>query len=208
MAVKCQLPAIGFLGCSEVSGPTSADASGFAHPHSCGCWWNLPALCSVYFLVFGAQPGLLLLLFWFSKPFLESHWLGILLRSLSCRAVIHLFQSSTGWLWSLCVRPGFLVANSDGCGLHFLSALNLCKGDVMYSLQTSAVGLVLSNEWSSWWSSVRYEWGFVLQLQQKENGAGSHRVFARRYLSHGRYNSLVKHSIWAVSSWQGCSWRD
>lgn len=38
MAVKCQLPAITFLGSSEVTGPTSADASGFAHPHSSGYW--------------------------------------------------------------------------------------------------------------------------------------------------------------------------
>lgn len=168
MAVECQLPAIRFLGCSGVNGPTSADASGFAHPHSCGCWWNLPALCSVYFLVFGAQPGLLLLLFWFSKPFLESHWLGILLRILSCWAVIHLFQSSTGWLRSLCVCHGFLVASSDGCGYIFeCFELTCSREDVMYSLKTSAVGLVLSNEWFFLMIKCKVQMGFCFAAVAK-----------------------------------------
>lgn len=74
---------------------------------------------SVLFLSlgFGTQPGLLLLLlFWFTKPFLESRWLRILLRILSCSAVIHLFHSSTGWLWPLCIYMGFWLSNNDGCG--------------------------------------------------------------------------------------------
>lgn len=34
--------------------------------------------------------------------------------SLVCRAVIHFFQSGTGWLWSLRVCVGFLVLHHDG----------------------------------------------------------------------------------------------
>lgn len=115
--------------------------------------------------------------------------------------------SSVAELWFTCssqvlmalVRvclPWALGSKSWWLWLHFWVLWTyLFKGDVMCSLKTSAVGLVLSNEWFFWWSSVRYKWGFVLQLQQKEDGTGSHKVFARRYLSHGRCNSVLKHSF-------------